>query len=201
MRKLTFVIIGMLMSVTVAMAKPASFVEGGYITGGENGENGPGKQNGFEVAGRFGITETWYIGGAFGTYDREDFAENDYFNFHAGTAVKASERTDFLMEFGFWTGSQDLDAPAAEDTDPKALEAKFGLGTSIGEKFSAFGTISLVAGDLDTDTDDDLRNFVWAAGFGYAFTKHFSMDLKLIEGSNGVNGQSDVARIGGRWTF
>lgn len=198
MRRLTFVII-MMLSATAAVAKPASFVEGGYITGGENGENGAGKENGFEVAGRFGIAETWFVGGAVGTYDREDFAENDYLNVHAGTIQKITERTDFLMEFGFWTGSQDLDT--GEDTDPKAIEAKFGLTTRIGEKFSAFGGISLVAGDLDTPTDDDLRNFVWAAGFGYAFTRHFSLDLRVVEGSNGVNGQSDVARIGGRWTF
>jgi hypothetical protein len=197
-RKLTFVIIVML-SATAAVAKPSSFVEGGYITGGENGENGAGRQDGLEVAGRFGINETWYIGGALGHFDRQDFAENDYLNVHVGTSVKASERTDFLMEFGFWTGSQDLDAGGS--TDPKAVEARFGFVTRIGEQFSGFGAISLVAGDLDTDTDSDLRNFVWTAGFGYAFTKHFSLNLRLVEGSNGVNGQSDVARIGGRWTF
>lgn len=103
------------------------------------------------------------------------------------------------MEFGLWLGDQDQDA--GPDTDPTALEVKFGLGTAVGEKFTAFGAISLVAGDLDNPPDDDLRNFVWSAGGIYAFTKLFSMSLQVIEGSNGVNGQSDVARIGARWTF
>jgi hypothetical protein len=58
-----------------------------------------------------------------------------------------------------------------------------------------------VAGDTDSNGDDDLTNFVWSAGGAYAFTDNFSVSLKLVEGSNGVNGQSDVVRIGARWTF
>jgi hypothetical protein len=78
---------------------------------------------------------------------------------------------------------------------------KFGANTAITDAFSIFGTISLVSGDLDRPGNDDLTNFVWSAGGAYAFTPNFSLSLKLVEGSNGVNGQSDIARIGARWTF
>jgi hypothetical protein len=193
-----FLFVGVMLS-TAAFAGPSSFVELAYITGGENGENGPGKENGFEVAGRYALNELWYLGGALGTYDRSSFAENDYLNLNGGTIRGLTEKTDLIVEFGFWTGSQDLDA--GPDTDPMALEARFGLRTAVGKKFTGFGAISLVAGDLDSPPDDDLRNFVWLAGGGYSFNEHFALSLQVIEGSNGVNGQSDVARIGARWTF
>jgi hypothetical protein len=107
--------------------------------------------------------------------------------------------TDLIVEFGLWSGDQTTNAGVK--TDPKAVEVKFGLSHMIGDKFSTFGTISLVAGDLDTPTDSDLRNFVWSAGGAYIFTKHISASLKIVKGSNGVNGQSDVARAAFRWTF
>ncbi|HET6277324.1 MAG TPA: hypothetical protein VFG08_00925 [Candidatus Polarisedimenticolia bacterium] len=198
MRRLTLLFVGLLVS-TAAFAGTSTYVELGYITGGENGENGPAEENGFEAAGRFALSPKWYLGGALGTYDRSGFAENDYLNLNGGTIRALTEKTDAIVEFGFWSGDQDNDT--GTDTDPMAVEVKFGLGTKIGEKFTGFGAISLVAGDLDTPPDDDLRNFVWSAGGAYAFNKHFSLSLQVIEGSNGVNGQSDVARIGGRWTF
>jgi len=198
MKRLLILTAGLMLS-TAAVAAPASFIELAYITGGENGENGPDRQNGLEVAGRWGINDQWYLGGIIGTYDRDNVADNDYFNVNGGTLRALTERTDLVLEGGLWAGSQDNET--GPDTDPKAIEFKFGLRTKIGEKFTGFGSISLVAGDLDTSSDDDLRNFVWAAGGAYSFNKHFALSLQVVEGSNGVNGQSDVARIGGHWTF
>jgi hypothetical protein len=71
----------------------------------------------------------------------------------------------------------------------------------ISDKFSLFGTFSLVSGDLDTDTNDDLNNFIWSLGGAYSFTDTISLNVKLVNGSNGVNGQDEVLRIAGRWTF
>jgi len=110
-----------------------------------------------------------------------------------------AEKTDLIVEFGLWAGDQTTNDGA--NTDPKSLEVKFGLSHMIGEKFSAFGTISLVAGDLDTPNDSDLRNFVWSAGGPYLFTKHMSASLKIVKGSNGVNGQSNVPPAAFRWIF
>lgn len=76
-----------------------------------------------------------------------------------------------------------------------------GVNGNITDKFSLFGMISLAAGDLDSGGNDTLRDFIWSAGGAYAFTKVFSMNVKVVEGSNGVNGQSDVARVGFRYTF
>ena len=56
-------------------------------------------------------------------------------------------------------------------------------------------------GDLDVDSNDDLSNFIWSLGGSYSFTDTISMSVKLVDGMNGVNGQDEVLRIGGRWTF
>jgi len=61
--------------------------------------------------------------------------------------------------------------------------------------------LSLVWGDLDEGGNDDLSNFIWSLGGSYNFTDNISMNVKLVDGFNGVNGQNEVLRIGGRWTF
>lgn len=198
MSKLTAVFVGVMLS-TAVFAGTSTYVEVGYITGGENGENGAGQENGFEAAGAFAISDVWYVGGVLGTYDRRDFADNDYVNLNGGMVRGLTDQADLIVELGLWGGNQEQDS--GTETDPMSLELKFGLSHMIGERFAAFGTVSLVAGDLDTDDDSDLRNFIWSAGGAYNFSDHFSVSLKVVEGSNGVNGQSDVARIGARWTF
>jgi hypothetical protein len=198
MKKFAIMLLALMLS-TAAMAAPATYVEGAYVMGGKNGENGSGSQNGFEVAGSAALSERWYIGGVLGSFDRSSFGDNDYLNINGGMIHSLVEKTDLIVEFGLWAGDQTTNAGA--NTDPKALEVKFGLSHMIGEKFSVFGTISLVAGDLDTPTDSNLRNFVWSAGGAYMFTKHISASLKIVKGSNGVNGQSNVARAAFRWTF
>jgi len=134
-----------------------------------------------------------------GTFDRSEFGDNDYLNINVGLAHGLTDATNLIVEFGLWTGDQTTNGGVK--TDPKALEVKFGISHMIGKKFNAFGTIALVAADLDTPSDDDLRNFVWSAGGAYLFTKHMSASLKIVKGSNGVNGQSNVARAAFRWTF
>lgn len=198
MKSLVVVLLALMLS-TAVMAAPATYVEGAYVIGGKNGENGAGSHKGFEAAGSFGLNEQWYIGGVLGSFDRSEFGDNDYLNFNGGMIHGLTETTDLIVEFGLWSGDQTTNAGVK--TDPKAFEVKFGLSHMIGEKFSTFGTISLVAGDLDTPTDSDLRNFVWSAGGAYIFTEHISASLKIVKGSNGVNGQSDVARAAFRWTF
>lgn len=198
MRRPAILLVGMLCC-TPVVAAPTSFLEFAYITGGENGENGPGEEDGFEFAGRYAFNELWYVGGAVGHYDRDGFAENDYFNANVGAQPRINEKTDLILEFGLWKGDQDFDAGG--DADPTSAEFKFGVTSDISEKFTGFGAISLIAGDLDTGDDDDIRNFIWTAGGRYHFTRHFAVSLQVIEGHNGVNGQSDVARIAGRWTF
>lgn len=185
----------------VAIAAPTTFAEFAYITGGENGENGDGSEDGFEVAGAYKLNDTWYVGGALGSYDRDDpDRQNDYLNIALGAVIGLTPKTDFIGEVGLWFGDQDNPSPQS-DSDPRALELKTGVNHAVTDKFSLGGTISLVAGDTDQPGDDDLRNFVWSAGGAYAFTPNFSVSLKLVEGSNGVNGQSDVVRLGARWTF
>ena len=178
MKNFTIVLLALLLS-TAAMAAPSTYVEGAYVMGGKNGENGSGSQNGFEVAGSFGVSEQWYVGGVLGSFDRSSFGDNDYLNINGGMIHNLVEKTDLIVEFGLWTGDQATNAGVK--TDPKSLEVKFGLSHMIGEKFSAFGTISLVAGDLDTPTDSDLRNFVWSAGGAYMFTKHISASGQVVE--------------------
>jgi hypothetical protein len=198
MKNLVIVLFALMLSSAV-MAAPSSYVEGAYVMGGKNGENGSGSQRGYEVAGSFGINEKWYVGGVLGTFDRSEFGDNDYLNINGGLAHSLTDATSLIVEFGLWTGDQTTNGGVK--TDPKALEVKFGLSHMIGKKFNAFGTIALVAADLDTPPDDDLRNFVWSAGGAYLFTKHMSASLKIVKGSNGVNGQSNVARAAFRWTF
>jgi hypothetical protein len=187
-----------------AFAGPSTFIDVGYISGGENGENGDGREDGFEVAGAFKLTDIWYIGGALGTYDRDEAnLENDYLNLAAGVAIGLTDKTDFIGELGLWAGQQEFDGGegGSTDTDPWAVELKTGVSHAITDKFAVGGTISLVFGDTDQPQNSDLQNFVWSAGGSYAFTDNVSVSLKLVEGSNGVNGQSDVVRLGARWTF
>jgi hypothetical protein len=188
-----------------ATAGPSTFAEFGYITGGENGENGSGSEDGVEIAGAFKITDIWYVAGSLGHYER-DFTgggdiENDYLNIAGGVAIGLNDKTDFIGEIGVWAGEQDRDGGEGGSTDPLAIEFKTGVSHAVTDKFSLGGTISLVAGDTDQPGNSDLTNFVWSAGGAYAFTPNLSLNLKLVEGSNGVNGQSDVVRIGARWTF
>jgi hypothetical protein len=42
---------------------------------------------------------------------------------------------------------------------------------------------------------------VWSAGSAYNFGKMFSINLRVIDGFNGVNGQEQVLRLAARWTF
>ena len=197
MKRLTLVLLGVLAG-GVANAGPASYLELGYISGGKNGENGSGSEDGFEFAGSYAFNDRWYAGGAIGSYERPGDVDNDDININGGATWGMTERTDLITELGFWGGEQDT---PGLDTDPTALEIKTGVSTAVTDQFSLFGTISLVFGDLDTPVDDDLRNFVWSAGGAYSFTPNFSVNLKIVEGSNGVNGQDDIVRIGGRWTF
>jgi hypothetical protein len=198
MKKIFVLVVGLVLSNT-AMAGSSSYLDVGYITGGENGENGPGDENGGEIAGSFAFGEKWYVGGVIGSYDRDAIdTTNDYIYINGGAAWGLTERTDLITELGVWTGEQDS---GGVKTDPNALELKFGVNSQIAEKFGLFATISLVRGDLDTPTDSDLSNFVWSAGGAFNFTENLSASLKIVDGSNGVNGQSEVARIGLRWTF
>lgn len=198
MKRLSIALIGLALS-GAALAAPSSYVELGYITGGENGENGSGEENGFEVAGSFAFNKMWYAGGIIGGYERDSIdAENDYFNINGGATFGMTERTDLITEAGFWFGEQKV---SGTKTEPTALEFKVGVNTLVVDKLALFGHISLIAGDLDTPSNSDLNNFVWSIGGAYNFTPAFSVNLKIVEGSNGVNGQSDVFRIGGRWTF
>lgn len=198
MKRLIVLLMGLALS-NVVLAGSSTYLEAAYITGGENGENGPGDENGGEIAGSFAIGEKWYIGGVLGSYDRDAISTtNDYIYINGGAAWGVTERTDLITELGVWSGEQDT---GGIKTDPTALELKFGVNSQIAEKFGLFATISLVRGDLDTPTDNDLSNFVWSAGGAFNFTKNLSASLKIVDGVNGVNGQSEVARIGLRWTF
>ncbi len=201
MNKLVIMIVGIALS-GIAYAGPSTHVEGGIVIGGENGQNGSNKQNGLEAAGSYAFDERWYVGGVLGRYTRETGSgdiDNTYLNANVGWFFPMTEKTDLFVEGGLWLGDQDN--PGAASTDPRALEGKVGVNGRITDAFSLFGTISLAAGDLDTPTNDNLRDFIWSAGGAYAFTPTFSLNLKVVEGSNGVNGQSDIARIGFRWTF
>ena len=71
----------------------------------------------------------------------------------------------------------------------------------LAENFSVFGTLSIVGGDRDTDTNEDISNFIYSVGGAYSFTENFSLNAKIVNGVNGVNGQDEVLRLGGRWTF
>jgi hypothetical protein len=201
MNKLVIMIVGIALS-GIAYAGPSTHVEGGIIIGGENGQNGSGRQDGLEAAGAYALDELWYVGGALGRFTRETGGgdiDNTYLNANGGRFFGMTEKTDLFVEGGLWLGEQD--DPNGVKTDPKAIEGKVGLNGRVTDAFSLFGTISLAAGDLDTPTNDKLRDFIWSAGGAYAFTPTISLNLKIVEGANGVNGQSDIFRIGFRWTF
>ena len=97
------------------------------------------------------------------------------------------------------------DGPFFEDRGSSArrddIEAKAGIATLVGGKLTLNATISLIAADLDTGNNDSLRNFVWSAGGAWNFTPHMAATFKIADGSNGVNGQTDILRIGFRYTF
>lgn len=208
-------LLGLFVSMAIsgaAIAAPSSFLELGLINGGENGQNGSGDEKGAEISGSWAINENWYVGGTVGSYDRDDQDNgadltNDYVNVNGGYSMAVSDDADVFVELGLWAGEQDnddiptADNPSGDDTDPTAAELKVGASTAISEKFSIFGTISMAYGDLDTENNDDLDDFIWSAGGAYAFTDNFSLNVKVVEGSNGVNGQDDIVRVGGRWTF
>jgi hypothetical protein len=186
----------------VAVAGPDTFVEVALIDGGENGRNGSSDQFGLEATGDIGLGDHWYVGGVLGRFDRDSSSgdiENSYLNAHGGYLFSLAENTSFNLEAGLWLGDQDN--PGDSDTDPRALELKAGVNQSLSEKFGIFGTVAWVKGDLDTPNDDDLRNYVWSLGAGYAFGELFSINLKIVNGVNGVNGQDEVVRFAGRWTF
>ena len=46
-----------------------------------------------------------------------------------------------------------------------------------------------------------MRNYVWSLGGAYAISERISINLKVVNGVNGVNGQDQVLRLAGRWTF
>jgi hypothetical protein len=110
-----------------------------------------------------------------------------------------AEETTVNLEAGLWLGNQDN--PTDEDTDPRAFELKAGVQQALSEKFGIFGTLAWVSGDLDLPQDSDLRNYVWSLGASYAISERVSINLKLVNGANGVNGQDQVLRFAGRWTF
>jgi hypothetical protein len=204
MKKFILVLAGLVISSTT-FAAPPTFAEGGLIFGGENGRNSGGKQNGIEATGSWGINENWYIGGTLGYYDRKDCCENSYVNFNGGYAMRLNDKTTLNFEGGLWFGEEKLTSGPNEGdkSKPSALEAKVGMNHMLTEKFGLFGTFSLVGADLDTDDsdEDDLSNFIWSLGGAYAFTDVFSLNVKLVNGVNGVNGQDEVLRVGARWTF
>jgi hypothetical protein len=185
-----------------------TFVEAAVIDGGENARNGAGDGSGVEVVGIFGFADVWYAGGILGRYEQDqdpgDDIESLYLNLKIGRVFSVAPRTATYLEAGLWFGDQDVDGPGP-DTDPRALELKLGFVHSISEKVHFLGSLSWIRADLDLDTgddeDDNLRNYQWSAGVGYSFTEMFSMNLRVIDGFNGVNGQDQVLRLGARWTF
>jgi hypothetical protein len=187
----------------VAVAEPSTFVEIALIDGGENGRNGASDQLGLEATGDVGLGEHWYVGGILGKFNRDSSSgdiENTYFNAHGGYLFDVAEDTGVILEAGLWIGDQDNPGNAV-DTDPRALELKAGVSQALSEKFNIFGTLAWVNGDLDTVSSSNLRNYVWSLGASYNIGEHFSINLKIVNGVNGVNGQDQVLRLGGRYTF
>lgn len=192
-------IFGMAMS-GAALAAPSTHVEFAYILGGENNSRGGNEEkSGFEFAGAYAFDEHWYVGGVIGSYDRRNTADNDYINANGGYVFSLTPKINLTAEGGLWFGEQKNNN--GTKTDPRAIEAKAGLDTMISDKFALFGTFSIVRGDLDTPVNDDLSNFIWSLGGAYSFTDRISLNVKLVNGVNGVNGQDEVLRIAGRWTF
>ena len=187
----------------VAVAGPATFVEIALIDGGDNGRNGSSDQSGFEATGDVGLGDHWYVGGIVGKFNRDfsdDDIDNTYFNAHGGYLFPVAENTGVTVEAGLWLGQQDNPGDQ-DDTDPQAFELKAGVSQAISDKFGIFGTLAWVNGDLDTDEDSNLRNYVWSLGGAYNISKRISLNLKIVNGVNGVHGQDQVLRFGARWTF
>jgi hypothetical protein len=186
----------------VVVAQPATFVEIALIDGGENGRNGSGDGGGFEATGDVGLGDHWYVGGILGKFNR-DFSngdvDNTYFNAHGGYLFPVAENTGVTLEAGLWYGQQEI--TGEDDTNPTAFELKAGVSQAISEKFGIFGTLAWVTGDLDTDDNSNLRNYVWSLGGVYNISKRVALNLKVVNGVNGVNGQDQVLRLGARWTF
>jgi Outer membrane protein beta-barrel domain len=214
MRKLCIFVLGLMVTGGIALAQAPTarppveaptLVEAAVIDGGENARNGAGDGAGVEVVGIFGFAQVWYAGGILGRYEQDLDGGGDieslYLNLKIGRVFSVAPRTISYLEGGLWFGDQDTDGPGP-DTDPRALELKVGFVHSVSEKVDFLGSLSWVHADLDTDPDDDdLRNYVWSAGVGYNFTEMFSMNLRVIDGFNGVNGQDQVLRLAARWTF
>jgi hypothetical protein len=203
MKKLILVLAGLAMS-GVALAGPSSYAEFALVTGGEsNDRNTSGKENGFEFAGAWAFNDNWYAGGIAGEYDQRDNNARDwtYFNVNGGYVRSLNPKTDLTLEGGFWFGENKANSDG-DKNKPKVLEAKAGVSTMVSDNFSIFGTLSLVGGDTDDGSDnEDISNFIYSLGGAYSFTETISLNVKLVNGVNGVNGQVDVLRVGGRWTF
>ena len=201
MKKIIFALVCLVFSGFV-VAGPATFVEIALIDGGENGRNGASDGGGFEATGDVGLGEHWYVGGILGKFNR-DFSDGDvdntYFNAHGGYLFPVAEDTGVTLEAGLWIGQQDN--PGDLDTDPTAFELKAGVTQALSDKFGIFGSLAWITGDLDTDEDSNLRNYVWSLGGVYSINKRISLNLKVVNGVNGVNGQDQVLRLAGRWTF
>jgi hypothetical protein len=201
MRRLVIMIFCMALS-GIAYAGPSTHVEGAIIIGGENGQNGGGKQDGLEAAGNYAFDENWYVGGVLGRYTRETGGgdiDNNYLNARGGRFFPMTQNVDLFVEGGLWFGKQD-DANGVK-TNPSAIEAKVGITGNVTDALSLGGSFALAAGDLDTPTNSDSSDFIWSAGGAYAFTPNIALSLKVVKGSNGVNGQTNVGRLGFVWTF
>jgi hypothetical protein len=201
LKKIIFVLACLVFS-GLAVAEPSTFVEIALIDGGENGRNGSSDQFGFEATGDVGLGDHWYVGGILGQFNRDSSngdIGNTYFNAHGGYLFPVAENTGVTLEAGLWLGQQDN--PGDNDTDPTAFEFKAGVTQALSEKFGLFGTLSWVNGDLDIENDSNLRNYVWSLGGAYTISEHVAINLKVVNGVNGVYGQDQVLRFGARWTF
>ena len=203
MKKLVLVLAGLALSST-AMAGNSSYAEFALVTGGENARNSTGKENGFEFAGAWAFNENWYVGGIAGNYDVREGREWTYFDINGGYVKSINPKTDLTLEGGFWFGENESNGANKDKNKPKVLEAKAGINTMLSDSLSVFGTLSLIGGDTDitcNNCNKDISNFVYSLGGAYSFTETISLNVKLVNGVNGVNGQDEVLRIGGRWTF
>jgi len=108
-----------------------------------------------------------------------------------------AENTGVIVEAGLWAGRQS-NPGATPDTDPLAFEIKAGIAQALSKKFDIFGSLAWVTGDLDTSSNSNLRNYVWSLGAAYKFGKHWGINLRVV---NGVNGQDQVMRFAGSYTF
>jgi hypothetical protein len=202
MKKFILVLAGLALS-SVAMAGPASYAEFAFVTGGENNSrNSSGKENGFEFAGAWAFNDNWYVGGIAGEYDQRNARDWTYFDINGGYVKSLSPKTDLTLEGGFWFGENENNSGPKDKNKPKVLEAKAGISTMVADNLSVFGTLSLIGGDTDDgSSNEDISNLVYSLGGAYNFSDRISLNVKLVNGVNGVNGQDEVLRIGGRWTF